>query len=132
MNIRTRSFREARPVWGRAKRLDSSRTRRGILLALLFSVIGCGSIVAETTPAASSDANRLTYLDGSDPFYVGGKFPKLTTPQWIGDPGVQAAVILAVDDMNQPERWEKFLRPILERLKQNDGRAPVSIHDRFD
>jgi len=34
---------------------------------------------------------------------------------------------LAIDDMNGPERWEKFLRPILDRLKQIDGRAPVSI-----
>src|SRR5205814_6397491 len=62
-----------------------------------------------------------------DPFYVGRKFPKLTTPQWIGEPGAEAAVILAIDDMNDPAPWEAFLRPILERLKQIDGRAPVSI-----
>src|SRR5712671_657990 len=81
--------------------------------------------------AASSqvltNGNRLVYLDESDPFHPGLNFPKLTTPQWIGEPGVDAAVILAIDDMREPAKWEKFLRPILNRLKQIDGRAPVSI-----
>ncbi len=75
----------------------------------------------------SSEGNRLTYLDGNDPFYPGLTFPKLITPQWIGETGVEAVVILAIDDMRETERYEKFLRPILERLKQIDGRAPVSI-----
>src|SRR2546425_3851207 len=76
----------------------------------------------------AADANRLTYLDADDPFYVGIGFPKLTTPQWIGEEGVDAVVTLGVDDMrNNPEKYEQFLRPILERLKQIDGRAPVSI-----
>ncbi len=77
--------------------------------------------------AASVDANRLTYLDENDPFYPHVRFPKLTTPQWIGEPGVEAAVILSIDDMRETGRYETFLRPILERLKQIDGRAPVSI-----
>ena len=85
------------------------------------------SLAAEPPAMTKPDANRLTYLDGSDPFYVGREFPKLTTPQWVGETGVEAVVVLAIDDMNQPERWEKFLRPILERLRQIDGRAPVSI-----
>jgi len=55
------------------------------------------------------------------------RLSKLTTPQWIGEPGVEAAVILAIDDMNDPPNGKKFLRPILNRLKQIDGRAPVSI-----
>src|SRR5439155_1501607 len=54
-------------------------------------------------------------------------FPKLTTPQWVGEPGVEAVVILAIDDMREPQKYETVLRPILERLKQIDGRAPVSI-----
>ena len=33
---------------------------------------------------SQSPANRLSYLDEEDPFYVGLNFPKLTTPQWIG------------------------------------------------
>jgi hypothetical protein len=75
----------------------------------------------------SSDGNRLAYLDENDPFYPNLKFPKLVTPQWIGETGVEAVIILAIDDMRETERYEKFLRPILERLKQIDGRAPVSI-----
>ncbi len=80
-----------------------------------------------TMAADGMDANRLTYLDDADPFYVSAQFPKLTTPQWIGEPGVQAVVILAVDDMKSPGPYETFLGPILERLRQIDGRAPVSI-----
>jgi putative membrane-bound dehydrogenase-like protein len=46
---------------------------------------------------------------------------------WVGEDGVEAVVILAIDDMRGHERWEAYLRPILERLKKIDGRAPVSI-----
>ena len=76
---------------------------------------------------AASHANRLTYLDNDDPFYPDSNFPKLTTPQWVGEKDVEAVVILAIDDMRETGRYETFLRPILERLKQIDGRAPVSI-----
>src|SRR4051795_2724646 len=81
-------------------------------------------------PAAvrAADGNRLTYLDGCDPYHVGLAFPRLTTPQWVGEEGVEAVVVLAIDDMrdNLP-KYEAFLRPILDRLKAIDGRAPLSI-----
>jgi putative membrane-bound dehydrogenase-like protein len=91
------------------------RRRLALLLLLL------------ATPARAADGNRLTYLDGADPYYVSRTFPKLVTPQWVGEDGVEAVVILAIDDMRGHEKWEAFLRPILERLKKIDGRAPVSI-----
>ena len=72
-------------------------------------------------------ANRLSYLDSEDPFYVGLNFPKLTTPQWVGENGVDAVVTLGIDDMRDHAGYEKFCRPILERLKEIDGRAPLSI-----
>lgn len=75
----------------------------------------------------AADGNRLTYLDESSPYYVHGKFPRLTTDQWVGEKDVNAVVILSIDDMRDPEKYEKFLRPILNRLKKIDGRAPVSI-----
>src|SRR3954468_20344336 len=76
----------------------------------------------------SNNANRLTYLDSDDPFYVGRDFPRLITPQWVGEDGVDAVVVLAIDDMrNNEPKYETVLRPILERLKKIDGRAPVSI-----
>jgi len=76
----------------------------------------------------SDVGNRLTYLDEfCDPYYAGLETAKLVTPQWIGEPGIDAAIVLAVDDMSAPDRYEAFLRPIFERLKRIDGRAPVSI-----
>lgn len=70
---------------------------------------------------------RLAYLDSTDPYYVDLSFPRLTTPQWIGEEGVDAVVVLAIDDMRDTQKYETFLRPILDRLKQIDGRAGVSI-----
>ncbi len=83
--------------------------------------------------ALAADANRLAYLEQNSPFWPTARSPKLTTPQWIGEKGVDAVVILAIDDMREPAKYETFLRPILDRLKQippangGDGRAPVSI-----
>src|SRR5437763_10641847 len=78
--------------------------------------------------ARAGDGNRLTDLDEPcNPYYVSRTFPKLITPQWVGDEGVEAVVILAVDDMRGPDKWEAYLRPVLNRLKKIDGRAPVSI-----
>ena len=77
----------------------------------------------------ASAANRLTYLDQSGPYAVGRGFPRLTTPQWVGEDGVDAVVILAIDDLrdNIP-KYEGYLRPILDYLKKiENGRSPVSI-----
>jgi peptidoglycan/xylan/chitin deacetylase (PgdA/CDA1 family) len=35
--------------------------------------------------------------------------------------------VLAIDDMRDTAKYEKWLRPVLDRLKKIDGRAPVSI-----
>ncbi len=85
--------------------------------------VGLGLVLA-ATPV---DGNRLAYLDGHDIYYPHAKFPKLITPQWVGDAGVEAVVVLAIDDMRDTARYEAYLRPILQRLKAIDGRAPVSI-----
>jgi len=82
---------------------------------------------AANTGISQSPGNRLSYLDKEDPFYVGLNFPKLTTPQWIGEDGIEAVVTLGIDDMRNHQNYEDFCRPILERLKQIDGRAPLSI-----
>ena len=94
------------------------RTELALLIGLLLAA----------SAAASDRGNRLTYLDApADPYWVGGDTPRLVTPQWIGDPGVEAVIVLAIDDMTDAGRYERYLRPILDRLKQIDGRAPVSI-----
>ncbi|MDB6039714.1 MAG: putative rane-bound dehydrogenase [Verrucomicrobiales bacterium] len=76
---------------------------------------------------AASSANRFTNLDENDPFCPSLAFPKLVTPQWIGETNVEAAIILAIDDMRDTAKYETWLRPVLNRLKQIDGRAALSI-----
>lgn len=93
-----------------------------ILLILISTWALCraGELFAQT--------NSLTYLDEySDSYYPGTDFPKLTTPQWVGEEGVDAVVTLGIDDMRDTAKYEAYLRPILNRLKAIDGRAPVSI-----
>ena len=41
--------------------------------------------------------------------------------------GVDAVVVLSIDDLRKPSAYEEFLRPILRQLHQIDGRAPVSV-----
>src|SRR5947209_5075133 len=77
--------------------------------------------------AKKLDGNRLAYLDVLDPYYPHRDFPKLITPQWVGDKETECVVVLAIDDMRDPKRYEAFLRPILRRLKEIDGRAAMSI-----
>src|SRR5688572_7431427 len=91
---------------------------RSFILALI-------TLTASVTNAA--DGNRLLHLTSDSPYYVNRSFPKLITPQWVDEPGVEAVIILAIDDMRDHRRYEEFLRPVLERLKKVDGRAPVSI-----
>ena len=105
----------------RAALRAAARTCLAVFLAIL-----CCPVVAHAD-AAAVDGNRLSYLDGSDPYYVGRGFARLTTPQWVGEPGVEAVVVLAIDDMRDTAPYEAYLRPILDRLKQIDGRAAVSI-----
>lgn len=76
----------------------------------------------------ASVGNRLAYLDGPvDPYYVHGGFARLTTPQWVGDAQTQAVVVLAIDDMRDPEAYEAYLRPILDRLKRVTGPSGLSV-----
>jgi Polysaccharide deacetylase len=84
-------------------------------------------LAADAQPPKATAGNRLAYLNDLDPYYPHAKFPKLITPQWVGETDVDAVVILAIDDMKDPKKYEAFLRPILNRLKKIDGRAPVSI-----
>ncbi len=84
-------------------------------------------LLATALTAFAVDGNRLTYLDDNTPFWPSAKSARFITPQWIGEPGVDAVVILAIDDMRDTAKYEAFLRPILGQLKKIDGRAPVSI-----
>jgi putative membrane-bound dehydrogenase-like protein len=96
-----------------------------------FSYASCcliGSLLSWTSLSDGADSNRLAYLDEfCDPYSPGLDLPRLTTPQWVGEDGVDAVIILSIDDMREAGAYEEFLRPIMTRLQQIDGRAPVSI-----
>jgi hypothetical protein len=103
--------------------MPSRSIRENAMRAILFTIIAAAAVVA-----SAADGNSFAYLDEfCDPYYVHRDFPKLITPQWVGEEGVEAVVVLAIDDMRDPARYEAYLRPILDRLKKIDGRAPVSI-----
>ena len=100
--------------------------------AMVFSVVD-----ASETVGGSVDANRLTYLDERDPYYPHAGLARLTTPQWVGEEGVDAVILLSVDDMGgppfqprydvSPDAFLEFLMPLVERLQAIDGRAPVAV-----
>jgi len=91
------------------------------------------ALLLQAGPAHRGGANRFSHLDELDPWWPDVRAPKFTTPMWIGEEdasaGVEAAVVLSIDDMMESGSYEAFLRPILERLKQVDpaGRAPLTI-----
>jgi putative membrane-bound dehydrogenase-like protein len=94
-----------------------------LILPLAVIWFPCSSVCL-----CAADANRLTYLDEfCDSYVVGLESAKLSTPQWIGEGGVEAVATLGIDDMADVSQYENYLRPLLNRLKQIDGRAPVSI-----
>ncbi len=77
---------------------------------------------------AAGSGNRLAHLDDPvDPYWVHVGSPRLVTPQWVGTPGVEAVIVLAIDDLGDPEKYEAHLRPILDRLRQLRGRSALSI-----
>ena len=63
-----------------------------------------GFVLLVTAPTPGADpGNRLSYLDEfCDPYYAGLDTAKLVTPQWIGEPDVEAVVVLSIDDMRDP------------------------------
>lgn len=95
-------------------------------LTLLTAVVTTLSTPVLTLQA-QPDGNRYTYLTDRNPYYVSRQFPRLITPQWVGEDGVDAVVILSIDDMRDPAVYENYLRPILDRLHEIEDRAPVSI-----
>jgi hypothetical protein len=85
-----------------------------------------GAPLSAQAPPNKTSAIRLAAPIELDPYYPRDS-PRLTTPQWVGDKDVECVVVLAIDDMRDPKLYETFLRPILRRLKEIDGRAALSI-----
>lgn len=109
--------------------------RRSFWFAALVCVLATDLIPLPRLSAEPPTGSRLAYLDERDPYYPHAQFPKLTTPMWVGEPGVEAVIHLSVDDMGRPSTdprctatyFAEFLRPLIDRLKRIDGRGPVSI-----
>ena len=111
------------------RRIDVSNLL--VALSLVFCLAD-GQLAAEQRVGS-----RFSYLDELDPYYPHADFPKLTTPMWVGEEGVDAVILLSVDDMGgpalgppydtSPEAFERFLMPLIERLKKIDGRAPIAV-----
>ncbi len=100
---------------------------RFLLTALLVLALS-STVAAAANLDRPGDGNRLAYLDEfCDPYYAGLHTARFVTPQWVGEPGVDAVVVLSIDDLMDSKLYERFLRPIFQRLKTIDGRAPVSI-----
>jgi len=87
------------------------------------------SLCAFAPPLSAGDGNRLSHLDEpNNPWQSHHGSAKLVTPQWIGEDGVEAVVVLAIDDLNgDGQHFRNYLTPIIERLQKIDGRGPVSI-----
>ena len=54
-------------------------------------------LAAALAPAADRSVSDF------NPYYPHRTYPKLITPQWVGEPGVECVVILAIDDMRGQE-----------------------------
>lgn len=107
--------------------MNSIASHRGIALLLLSGLTLLCPPGASSAFADGAAANRLTYLDAAEPYYVSHTFPKLTTPMWVGTEGVECAIVHTIDDLADSAKYENFLRPTLNRLKQVAGRSPLSI-----
>lgn len=107
--------------------LQPERSLKAWCVSALAGVVLAAAALVDVA-AIAAEGNRLSYLDEfCDPYWPGLHAPKLVTPQWVGDEGVECVVTIGIDDMRDPAPYEAYLRPILDRLKQVDGRAPASI-----
>ena len=89
--------------------------RTFIAIATFFSLL----FILKSEP---SEVNRLAHLDEpNNPWQVSIESAKLITPQWIGEEGVEAVAVLAIDDMSgDGQHFRNYLSPIIERLKLID------------
>ncbi len=92
--------------------------------AVLFSRAKNGGAAGDSEVTVYEHTHRDAF---TNPYWPTIDTPKLTTPQWIGEEGVEAAAVLSIDDMRGVEPYQSFLEPILQQLEKIDGRAPLSI-----
>lgn len=69
----------------------------------------------------------LEALQQLQPYAPNHTWPALTAAQWTGDPGVDAVILLSIDDMREPAKYEAFLRPILNKLNEVGAPGAMTI-----
>lgn len=85
-------------------------------------------LLCAPTSAEPRDPDRLHHQGAiAEPFAPDRQRARLTTPQWIGRPGVEAAIVVSIDDLDASEPHARFLAPILEQLETTTGRGAVSL-----
>ncbi len=100
----------------------------GWTLCLWLGQQGDSFVLGPGVAAPPDRGNRLAYLDDPwNPFWPGRDSPRLITPQWIGEDGVDAAIVLSIDDLRETGPYEAFLEPARKRLMAEFGRTPLSI-----
>ncbi|MFV2068943.1 MAG: hypothetical protein ACC645_18410, partial [Pirellulales bacterium] len=63
--------------------------------------------------AADRNGSGFTYLDQQDPYYPHAEFPRLTTPMWVGEEGVDAVILLTVAEDNPPTQAPDVGEPLI-------------------
>ena len=91
-------------------------------LVALYSHLGSKAKPFVSVPDPDAYRDRFT-----NPYWPSIASPKLTTPQWVGEAGIDAVAVLSIDDMREIEPYQSFIEPILQRLETIDGRAPLTI-----
>src|SRR5690606_12457496 len=111
-----------------------------------FEECDSSSLFARPLQAKRPVRPSFDYLYERGPYYPRLDFPKLVTPMWIGEKGVDAVVMLSFDDMGRrratgptrlysyharvdlhPENYLQATKPVADRLRQIDGRSPITI-----
>lgn len=80
------------------------------------------ALVEETfelnTPVKLPDGNQLLYLEIPLVYHPDSRFPKLTTPMWIGEAGIEAVIILSIDDLRNVDEFSGFLNTVFKGLDE--------------
>lgn len=120
-----------RPQWSFRMRdrtaSPAQSTHRSRVRILINVAVVCAAVTFSGLIAIADDSEHALNPAANEVWYPHRDSPKLITPRWVGEEGVECVVTLAIDDMRDIAKYEAYLRPILQRLKQIDGRAPVSI-----
>jgi len=76
----------------------------GGMIPRLFASLALFLVIAATPLLANANVKPADLSRRSRSLLRRSEFSRLTTPQWVGEPDVEAVVILAIDDMREPPK----------------------------